>query len=81
VAITLKKQYSIGLQAKLGLKGPKIVLITVFHNDLLHFQVRREKINERLRFLKDLVPGCSKVALSIISCISCVNYYSSVEAS
>lgn len=25
-------------------------------------QVRREKISERMKFLQDLVPGCSKVA-------------------
>ena len=24
-------------------------------------QVRREKISERMKFLQDLVPGCSKV--------------------
>lgn len=27
-----------------------------------HLQVRREKISERMKFLQDLVPGCSKVA-------------------
>lgn len=25
------------------------------------YQVRREKISERMKFLQDLVPGCSKV--------------------
>lgn len=26
-------------------------------------QVRREKISERMKFLQDLVPGCSKVSI------------------
>jgi len=26
-----------------------------------NLQVRREKISERMKFLQDLVPGCSKV--------------------
>ena len=29
--------------------------------DLCFFQVRREKISERMKYLQDLVPGCSKV--------------------
>jgi hypothetical protein len=28
----------------------------------LAIQVRREKISERMKFLQDLVPGCSKVS-------------------
>lgn len=28
---------------------------------LLFWQVRREKISERMKFLQDLVPGCNKV--------------------
>ena len=27
----------------------------------VNLQVRREKISERMKFLQDLVPGCSKV--------------------
>ena len=29
--------------------------------ELCFFQVRREKISERMKYLQDLVPGCSKV--------------------
>jgi hypothetical protein len=29
--------------------------------ELSFFQVRREKISERMKYLQDLVPGCSKV--------------------
>lgn len=30
-------------------------------------QVRREKISERMKFLQDIVPGCSKVVLSYLN--------------
>lgn len=32
----------------------------------LIMQVRREKISERMKFLQDLVPGCSKVNIFIV---------------
>lgn len=41
-------------------------------------QVRREKINEKMRFLQDLVPGCQKVKLFPDICyigLNAVNIY------
>jgi hypothetical protein len=48
------------------------IIITMQHPvttamGVLHdLQVRREKINDRMKYLQDLVPGCSKVIRALL---------------
>jgi hypothetical protein len=41
-------------------------LVTTAMGVLHDLQVRREKINERMKYLQDLVPGCSKVIRALL---------------
>ncbi|CAN6450159.1 unnamed protein product [Victoria cruziana] len=42
-------------------------------------RVRREKISERMRFLQDLVPGCSKVTGKAVMLDEIINYVQSLQ--
>ncbi|KAJ7299506.1 hypothetical protein O6H91_02G112000 [Diphasiastrum complanatum] len=42
-------------------------------------RVRREKISERMRFLQDLVPGCSKVTGKALMLDEIINYVQSLQ--
>ncbi|XP_039006716.1 transcription factor bHLH49-like [Hibiscus syriacus] len=42
-------------------------------------RVRREKISERLKFLQDLVPGCSKVTGKAVMLDEIINYVQSLQ--
>jgi hypothetical protein len=42
-------------------------------------QVRREKISERMKFLQDLVPGCSKVTGKAVMLDEIINYVQSLQ--
>jgi hypothetical protein len=46
---------------------------------LLHSQVRREKISERMKYLQDLVPGCSKVTGKAVMLDEIINYVQSLQ--
>ncbi|KAH7372400.1 hypothetical protein KP509_17G001900 [Ceratopteris richardii] len=49
-------------------------------NDLLYsLQVRREKISERMKFLQDLVPGCSKITGKALILDEIINYVQSLQ--
>jgi hypothetical protein len=56
----------------LSFVAESIIIITMQHPvttamGVLHdLQVRREKINERMKYLQDLVPGCSKVIRALL---------------
>ncbi|GJT15370.1 transcription factor bHLH49 isoform X1 [Tanacetum coccineum] len=41
--------------------------------------VRREKISERMKFLQDLVPGCSKVTGKVVRLDEIINYVQSLK--
>lgn len=45
----------------------------------LAFQVRRERISERMKFLQDLVPGCSKVTGKAVMLDEIINYVQSLQ--
>ncbi|KAL3677635.1 hypothetical protein R1sor_027583 [Riccia sorocarpa] len=42
-------------------------------------RVRREKISERMKFLQDLVPGCSKVTGKAVMLDEIINYVQSIQ--
>lgn len=42
-------------------------------------QVRREKISERMKYLQDLVPGCSKVTGKAVMLDEIINYVQSLQ--
>ncbi|MQM20813.1 hypothetical protein Taro_053841 [Colocasia esculenta] len=42
-------------------------------------RVRREKISERMKFLQDLVPGCSKVTVKAVMLDEIINYVQSLQ--
>ncbi|EPS62866.1 hypothetical protein M569_11921, partial [Genlisea aurea] len=42
-------------------------------------RVRREKISERMKFLQDLVPGCSKVTGKAVMLDEIINYVQSLQ--
>ncbi|RVW21541.1 Transcription factor bHLH49 [Vitis vinifera] len=44
-----------------------------------HGEVRREKISERMKFLQDLVPGCSKVTGKAVMLDEIINYVQSLQ--
>lgn len=47
---------------------------------MLHVpQVRREKISERMKYLQDLVPGCSKVTGKAVMLDEIINYVQSLQ--
>lgn len=75
-------------------KAPKPVLIEAPKTDYVHVRarrgqatdshslaerVRREKISERMRFLQDLVPGCSKVTGKALVLDEIINYVQSLQ--
>lgn len=43
------------------------------------WQVRREKISERMRFLQDLVPGCNKITGKAGMLDEIINYVQSLQ--
>lgn len=45
----------------------------------IHFQVRREKISERMKLLQDLVPGCNKVIGKALMLDEIINYVQSLQ--
>lgn len=64
----------------LSFVAESIIIITMQHPvttamGVLHdLQVRREKINERMKYLQDLVPGCSKVTGKAVMLDEIINY-------
>jgi hypothetical protein len=58
-----------------------IIIITMQHPvttamGVLHdLQVRREKINDRMKYLQDLVPGCSKVIRALLMFLQTFLYH------
>ncbi|KAH9574106.1 hypothetical protein CY35_01G038000 [Sphagnum magellanicum] len=44
-----------------------------------YLQVRREKISERMKFLQDLVPGCSKLTVKAVMLDETINYVQSLQ--
>lgn len=48
-------------------------------NTHLRVQVRREKISERMKYLQDLVPGCSKVTGKAVMLDEIINYVQSLQ--
>ncbi|XP_055960883.1 transcription factor bHLH75-like [Mercurialis annua] len=54
----------------------KLQIVTVWLKDLY---VRREKINEKLRFLQDLVPGCYKTMGMAVMLDVIINYVQSLQ--
>lgn len=49
------------------MKKPILILVRFLNHRFLVKQVRRGKINERLRCLQDIVPGCYKVYKHYVS--------------
>lgn len=45
----------------------------------MNFQVRREKISERMNLLQDLVPGCNKVIGKALMLDEIINYVQSLQ--
>jgi hypothetical protein len=58
-----------------------VIIITMQHPvttamGVLHdLQVRREKINDRMKYLQDLVPGCSKVIRALLMFLQTFLYH------
>jgi hypothetical protein len=50
-------------------------LVTTAMGVLHDLQVRREKINERMKYLQDLVPGCSKVIRALLMFLQTFLYH------
>lgn len=75
-----------GKNAKDGTDGPKEDYIHVrarrgqaTNSHSLAERVRREKISERMKFLQDLVPGCSKVTGKAVMLDEIINYVQSLQ--
>ncbi|KAJ6814280.1 transcription factor bHLH49 [Iris pallida] len=75
-----------GKNAKDGADGPKEDYIHVrarrgqaTNSHSLAERVRREKISERMKFLQDLVPGCSKVTGKAVMLDEIINYVQSLQ--
>lgn len=47
--------------------------------ELIDVQVRRERISERMRYLQELVPGCSKVTGKAGMLDEIINYVQSLQ--
>ncbi|KAL4297528.1 hypothetical protein GQ457_12G002350 [Hibiscus cannabinus] len=50
-----------------------------FFCHFVFFQVRREKISQRMKFLQDLVPGCNKVTGKAVMLDEIINYVQSLQ--
>nr|ABK94855.1 unknown [Populus trichocarpa] len=75
-----------GKQGSLGSDQPKEEYIHVrarrgqaTNSHSLAERVRREKISERMKFLQDLVPGCSKVTGKAVMLDEIINYVQSLQ--
>ncbi|XP_011070886.1 transcription factor bHLH49 isoform X1 [Sesamum indicum] len=75
-----------GKQASQGSDPPKEEYIHVrarrgqaTNSHSLAERVRREKISERMKFLQDLVPGCSKVTGKAVMLDEIINYVQSLQ--
>ncbi|KAG1364324.1 transcription factor bHLH49 [Cocos nucifera] len=75
-----------GKQVKDSTEGPKEDYIHVrarrgqaTNSHSLAERVRREKISERMKYLQDLVPGCSKVTGKAVMLDEIINYVQSLQ--
>ncbi|KAL3582061.1 hypothetical protein D5086_016393 [Populus alba] len=85
-SITSKDAGKQGKQGSLGSDQPKEDYIHVrarrgqaTNSHSLAERVRREKISERMKFLQDLVPGCSKVTGKAVMLDEIINYVQSLQ--
>ncbi|XP_062120575.1 transcription factor bHLH62-like [Humulus lupulus] len=53
--------------------------VTTISSHSLSERLRRQKINERMKFLQDLVPGCNKVTGKALMLDEIINYVQSLQ--
>ncbi|XP_060969061.1 transcription factor bHLH49-like [Cannabis sativa] len=53
--------------------------LTMISSHSLSERLRRQKINERMKFLQDLVPGCNKITGKALMLDEIINYVQSLQ--